>query len=141
MELLFVTSNWRHLPTAQRLVANWANATFPNRVPEASLSKLVLEEIPELLIHKREKGIENIQGELADCFILLMDLAEIWGVDIADAVRDKMLINAKREWTHDPNTGFYNHKETKQVVGHAPAPCCGSTLGRDPDDGSCLGCG
>lgn len=20
-------------------------------------------------------------------------------------------------------------------------PCCGSTLGRDPDDGSCLGCG
>lgn len=111
IQALISNSNWAHLPTAQMLVTKWANEAFPNRVPEASLSKLVMEEIPELLQHKREHGIETIQGELADCFILLMDLAEIWGIDIATAVRDKMMINAKRQWTHDPLTNFYNHKE------------------------------
>lgn len=87
----------------------WANRVFPGRVPEASLTKLVMEEIPELLAHKREFGVVGIAGEVADCLILLLDLCEMWGVDAAQAIEDKMTINDKRTWQHDPTTGFYHH--------------------------------
>ena len=101
--------DWDRMTVAQKAINSWANKTFPNRVPEASLVKLVMEEIPELLAHRKKEGAEGIEGELADCFILLFDLAEIWGVNVGKAVFEKMLTNLQRTWTHDPATGFYNH--------------------------------
>lgn len=90
-------------------VHDWASRTFPGRVPEASLSKLVLEEIPELLQHRKNRGVDGIDLELADCFILLMDLACIWKVDLMRAIHEKMQINEHRLWKLDKATGFYNH--------------------------------
>jgi NTP pyrophosphatase (non-canonical NTP hydrolase) len=101
--------DWDSMSVAQKAINDWANKTFPDRVPEASLVKLVMEEIPELLAHRKEKGTEGISGELADCFILLLDLATIWDVDVGTALFQKMSVNIQRQWTHDPATGFYNH--------------------------------
>src|SRR5437764_866984 len=66
--------NWDSITETALYIHYWAQRTFPGRNPNASLSKLVLEEIPELLAHKKKDGINNIGAELADCFILLMDL-------------------------------------------------------------------
>lgn len=104
-------TNWCDLDEAAHTVHTWANDAFPGRVPEASLMKLVMEEIPELLQHRKEKGLEKIGEELADCFILLLDLAEIWKVDVPNALRLKMTTNAARTWELDRATGFYNHKK------------------------------
>ena len=46
---------------------------------------------------------------MADCFILLMDLAKVWDINLPDAIRDKMMINERRMWSEDPETGHYNH--------------------------------
>lgn len=87
----------------------WASRTFPDRVPEASLFKLVMEEIPELLMARKEG--KPLEGEMADCFILLLDLCKIWNIDPAMAIFRKMEINSGRSWNKDVATGFYNHIE------------------------------
>lgn len=102
---------WSNMYNAQRAIHEWANKTFPGRDPVAALTKLVMEEIPELLQHKKQHGTSSIGEELADCFILLLDLAAIWNVDLPVAIRDKMFKNASRQWTQDPSTGFFNHAE------------------------------
>jgi NTP pyrophosphatase (non-canonical NTP hydrolase) len=103
---------WSNIYQAQRAIHEWANKTFPGREPAAALAKLVMEEIPELLEHKKKYGIEMIGEELADCFILLLDLAELWRVDVPQAIKSKMLKNASRTWIKDSTTGFYNHEPT-----------------------------
>lgn len=93
---------------ARDAIHRWANETFPDRVPEASLSKLVMEEIPELLVAKKEG--KPLDGEMADCFILLLDLCAIWGIDPGEAIAEKMNINRSRTWRLHGPTGFYNHE-------------------------------
>ncbi len=108
--------DWNDVRAAQFAINSWANTALPDRVPEASLSKLVMEEVPELLIHRKERGTVGIGQELVDCLILLLDLAVIWDVDVPNALRAKMEINANRTWVLDEATGFYNHKESDNAV-------------------------
>ena len=104
-------TDWTNIYDAMGSINAWADRTFPRRSLDATLSKLVLEEIPELLTHKKNLGVEGIGEELADCFILLLDLAMIWGVDLPAALRSKMLKNANRTWDYDPDTKFYTHRK------------------------------
>lgn len=101
--------DWNDMRMVQAAITFWANAQFPHRTDHQALSKAVLEEIPELLQHKREHGTESIGEELADVFILLMDLATLWKVDLPTAIRDKMLINYDRTWHVDPKSGIAQH--------------------------------
>lgn len=111
LSLMFEATNWDSMRSVSRVINTWADSVFPDRAPEAQLSKLVMEEIPELLIHRKKQGIEGIGTELADCFILLMDLAVVWNVDLQEAILTKMKKNAERTWSKDTATGFYNHLE------------------------------
>lgn len=101
--------NWYNMVDASEAIYMWANRTFPMRKAEEALTKLVLEEIPELLMHKKEQGVSDIGPELADCFILLLDLARMWGVHLPSALYQKMMINDQRMWRRDPILGHYNH--------------------------------
>lgn len=115
LSLMLKLTEWNDLNKAARAVNEWANTTFPTRGPESSLFKLVMEEVPELLL-MRKMGVENLEGEMADCLILLLDLCVIWGIDPATAIKNKMLINAERTWRHDVRTGFYNHLPGSEIV-------------------------
>lgn len=106
-----VDPRWGHMRDVAEYINAWANQTFPGRAPKAALTKLVMAEIPELLIHLQKEGEEGIGQELADCFILLMDLAVIWKVDLPNAIRSKMAMNESRVWTKDAETGHYQHVE------------------------------
>lgn len=105
--------NWDSMGDVATFVNNWADRTFPGRAPRSSLNKLNMEEIPELLTHLKEHGTEGIGEEWADCLILLLDLAVIWKIDPAQAIRDKMEINERRMWLRDEETGSYNHVKTE----------------------------
>lgn len=105
--------NWDSMADASKAINDWANRTFPGRGPKSSINKLGMEELPELLIHLKEHGPEGIGEEWADCLILLLDLARIWKIDPATAIRNKMEINMRRHWKQDPETGFYNHVAIK----------------------------
>jgi NTP pyrophosphatase (non-canonical NTP hydrolase) len=97
-------------------INTWADHTFPGRSPKASLLKLNMEEIPELLTHLKQRGPEGIGEELADCFILLLDLAVIWNVNLAKSIEHKMTLNNNRMWRKDNETGFYNHVAVAQTA-------------------------
>ena len=75
-------------------IAAWADQVVPNRTPHSTIAKL-LEEIGELIASERMQD----PMELADIAILVLDLFHIQGVDLAEAVKAKMLINTERTWT------------------------------------------
>lgn len=107
---------WDSMEQASQAINDWANRTFPGRGPKSSINKLGMEELPELLVHLKEKGPDGIGGEWADCMILLLDLARIWGLDPAQAIQTKMEINEHRMWLKDQETGFYNHVKVQVNV-------------------------
>jgi NTP pyrophosphatase (non-canonical NTP hydrolase) len=92
----------------QRSVADWAENTFPQRNIMGAINKLTLEEIPELV-----KELPNPDGdhggELADCFILLLDIADMLGIDAGQATLKKLEENRARNWNVNPMTGFFKH--------------------------------
>lgn len=91
------------LTALQDEIAAWADRHYPDRTYHNAMTKLVMEEVPEVLRHPSDPM------EWADVFILLLDAAKLQGVDIAKAVRDKMEINRRRTWAVDPSTGVMRH--------------------------------
>jgi NTP pyrophosphatase (non-canonical NTP hydrolase) len=96
--------------TLQEQVSEWASHSIPERSSMSGLMKLAFEEIPELVRTVGSHGnIGDVDGELADCLILLLDVATLLGVDAEQAVKVKLAENASRQWVKNPETGFYNH--------------------------------
>jgi len=80
------------LSALQGEVKEWADATFPHRMPAIAWMKL-FEELGEVIRAPLDKS------EWADVFILLLDLATIYGVDDLHAViRAKIEVNKSRTW-------------------------------------------
>lgn len=99
----------------QERIHTWANKVFPNRTPYQQICKLVLEEIPEMVQAVDRGG--DIEDEIADCFIILMDIATQHEIDVWLAVMDKMDINEGRTWAQDTRTGLMKHiKERKDIL-------------------------
>lgn len=94
-------------------IVQWADRELPDRPMRAGLVKLCLDEIPELWRHFRKEG-KISEGELADCFIILMDIAKRAGIDAMSAVYSKMLVNSERKWQRMED-GTYQHVEEKQI--------------------------
>lgn len=88
----------------QRRVHAWANDALPGRQVDAAWKKL-FEELGEVLRNPRDPG------EWGDVFILLMDLATIYGVAVDVAVETKLAINCGRTWELT-ETGVYQHVES-----------------------------
>lgn len=118
--------DWNNLRAAQDEITRWASEQFPHRTDHHAIHKLMVEEIPEMAMHKKEKGTETIGTELADCLILLLDLASLWEVDVVDALREKMAINYARSWAQDAN-GIMQHVELDpdKITG-VQCPRCGN---------------
>lgn len=76
----------------QKLISGWADRTFPNRTIGEAILKLK-KELAEL-----DTAGYLDAGEFADVAILLLDIAQLAGIDIATAVANKMVINEKRVW-------------------------------------------
>lgn len=88
----------------QQRITQWADQVFPDRTAIGALSKLMLEEIPELL----NGGLDD-PHEYADVLILVLDIASLRGIDAVQAAHEKMTINEQRTWARDPETGLLRH--------------------------------
>lgn len=86
------------LQLINRLVAN---RLFPSRTDSTMYLKLY-GEVAELV-----EGSDP--GEVADIFIMMLDYADRYQIDIGEAVRDKLIINLNRKWVIDPITGVAQH--------------------------------
>jgi NTP pyrophosphatase (non-canonical NTP hydrolase) len=86
-------------------IADWVGPINPGRTPNSTISKL-LEEIGELIASERMRD----PLELADVAILVLDLFYLQEIDLAQAVKDKMLINRQRTWRIADNGAMQHRK-------------------------------
>lgn len=93
----------------QDLIAKWADVVHPNRTPVQALTKMVMQEIPELIRPSKKGEFDAL--EFADVAILLFDAARLCNIDMGQAIREKMAINTERDWEIDPETGLMQHVE------------------------------
>lgn len=80
-----------------RQILLWINSVAPGRKPQDTVCKMV-SETSELLDAVMNKGDAEVKGELADCMICLLDLADAYNVDIIKAAFEKLEINRQRKW-------------------------------------------
>lgn len=89
------------IQTLTNEIVTWADSVFPDRQPQSALLKL-FEETGELV---RDP---SSAGEYADICIMVFDLANMHGVDLAQAIREKLEINRARVWNRT-STGTLQH--------------------------------
>lgn len=87
---------------AQEMVGTWADRVFPHRTIHTTLSKLVMEEVPEFLLSKANDPLEY-----ADLLILILDAAHQKKIDAGAAVVAKHHVNTKRVW-EQTDSGVYH---------------------------------
>jgi len=116
------------LQLIQNDIASWSDKTFgTDKLRHIGMASHLVEESNELkralkiIEYNKLNGYsrEEIQlrkdaalMELADCFILLLDIARKLGwsvIDILPAIRRKMLINKARKWGKSNSDGSVNH--------------------------------
>jgi NTP pyrophosphatase (non-canonical NTP hydrolase) len=72
-------------------IQEWLREVHPDRTPDQVWSKL-MEELDEL--QQRPTDLY----EWADVLILIFDLCEMYGLDVAKGIHWKMKINRERHW-------------------------------------------
>jgi NTP pyrophosphatase (non-canonical NTP hydrolase) len=80
----------------------WYEAESPRPQTPRNLAISLSLEAAEILEHfqwrEEAKNKAELAGELADVALYLLQLASISGIDLEQAVLDKLKINAGREW-------------------------------------------
>jgi NTP pyrophosphatase (non-canonical NTP hydrolase) len=93
-------------------VVSWISPLISdeNRNPFNTNIKLV-EEVSELL-HSLHTGEGRVGHELADCLILILDIAHLTNTDLVAEFWSKMKINRERVWA-EKNGSLHHNKEKK----------------------------
>ena len=102
----------------QREVGGWADQTFPDSTPYSIICHLQ-EEAHELrfVIDTALRNYDTVdesglQGEAADCLLLLLHLAHKRGFDLLRVARQKHDLNSGRTWETDAGEkGYWKHVE------------------------------
>ena len=92
----------------QKSIGDWQSKTFPNVSLYSSVVRM-LQEAHELvglfwidrdhaLQHPQMPPTAKIANEIADVYITLVGVAEKAGINIEQAVNDKMKVNRQRKW-------------------------------------------
>lgn len=87
--------------------AEWISTLLARRDPRRTVMKLG-GEVMELM-EAVTLGSKEVEGEVADCLILLLDVCVLHGIDPVEAFYNKLDINKNREW--QPSGGCLQHKE------------------------------
>ena len=86
----------------QREISEWAATTFPHQTPASKVAHLT-DEVKELADNPGDGE------EMADCFILLLNLADMGGFDLLEEARKKMAKNKLRIWGAPDARGVCRH--------------------------------
>ena len=99
------------LPEAQKWVEEMCKERGFNKNSPLEIFLLFTEEVGELAKairkvsgmhvegdHTKEAKEKELRGEFADVALYLLDLANTFGVNLEDAIREKDEINKKRTW-------------------------------------------
>lgn len=95
-------------------ITEWQDSIFTQATPLSAVKHLqreVRELFRDLCYGKPVGGSysENVASEIADCFLLIISVAHLAGVDLETAVKEKMSINRMREWGKPDAQGVVEH--------------------------------
>lgn len=78
----------------------WQSETFPDVAPSSALERLEeeLQELGDELHSLPDTTVDAVMDEVADCFIVLNQIALALGGDFGAAVQRKMNKNLNRKW-------------------------------------------
>ncbi|PID85696.1 MAG: nucleotide pyrophosphohydrolase [Chloroflexi bacterium] len=80
----------------------WYDDDSPKPQTPRNLAASLAIEAAEVLEHfqwrEEVKDVHDLAGELADVALYLMQLASITGIDLEQAILDKLALNQTREW-------------------------------------------
>jgi|WetSurMetagenome_2_1015567.scaffolds.fasta_scaffold210874_2 NTP pyrophosphatase (non-canonical NTP hydrolase) len=99
----------------QNVISKWSDETFgkhPNR--KNSLANHLKEEVLEVTAAVWADKPTNVKCELADCLILMLDLAAKYQIDasaLLHAAQEKMVQNMNSEWGEPDQYGIIHRKK------------------------------
>lgn len=94
----------------QTAISQWGRETFPD-TPTVRIATRMNVEMAELLEAIQTGDAREAGLECADVFIMLVQVADGLGQDLAALVAEKMEINRKRSWSRMAS-GRVQHVET-----------------------------
>ena len=116
------------LQILQGEIMNWSDSTFGDHRTGKPIAHHLKKEVDEVIdaidvlrfSKGRGEGVDKartrVQFELADCLILLLDVAtheKITVSELIDASEEKMEINKKRKWGEPDENGVVEHINNK----------------------------
>ena len=103
----------------QESITLWARETFGDTHPGfiARRAGKELEELIEVfdktgdcdLLELSPQTLRDIGEECADVIIMVLQVAELCGTDVQEAINRKMAVNRERRWAYDPEKGQVQH--------------------------------
>jgi NTP pyrophosphatase (non-canonical NTP hydrolase) len=96
----------------QRVIGEWSRRTFPQSTIDSTIRHLWTEMV-ELDRAFTSGKDENCREEVADLFILLVQLCNRAGIDLQQAVRQKHEENLNRQWDAPDEYGVVYHTKGK----------------------------
>lgn len=102
-------------------ITAWQDKTFPQATPLSAVTHLqreIIELTFEVQIqHLKRKGTSELPKELADVFLLTVAVAHLSGINLEEAIAEKMKINLARTWGEPDVDGVVEHvREGKTLL-------------------------
>lgn len=91
-------------------IKRWAYRNLPERSIDTVIRKLLMSELPELMVSLGKRDFQGITQESCDVLILLMDLFDMMDEDMLQSVSDKQDINEGRSFNIN-SLGITQHIE------------------------------
>ncbi len=90
----------------------WYAPDSPKAQTPRNLAASLAIEAAEVLEHyqwRDEADPAKLAGELADVALYLLQLASVTGIDLEQAILEKLKVNYEREWQEDPQSPDIRH--------------------------------
>jgi NTP pyrophosphatase (non-canonical NTP hydrolase) len=85
----------------------WYAADSPKPQTPKNIACSLAIEVAEILEHfqwtQQPQDLTALSGELADVALYLLQLASVTGIDLEQAILDKLAVNAARSWPDQPD--------------------------------------
>jgi len=91
-------------------VVEWIQPLLPDTERDPFNTAIKLQEELSELLHAMHTGDGNVEEELADCLVLLLDIAYLTDSDITEGFWTKMAKNRERAW-NKKNGSLHHNKE------------------------------
>ena len=95
----------------QKEITAWANETFGESTVWYLYQRLYMEhdEFSCAIGENPNEDKLQVVDELADLYIVGVQIAEKLGIDLMERVSEKMEKNKARKWAKDPEDGMWKH--------------------------------